>query len=137
MSNHIPEEQYRDFSRRVFSRSVQDPQPTRVQFELTYRCNIHCVHCYTDPFNSPAHLRRELSVDEMLRIFDELANAGALWMNMTGGEAVVHPQFRQIYGEAKRRGFLINLYSTSIRTARQSPRASPTSWRRIPPSRST
>ncbi len=111
MSNHIPELPYKDFSRRVFSRSVQDPQPTRVQFELTYRCNIHCVHCYTDPFNTPTHLRRELSVEEMLRIFDELANAGALWMTMTGGEAFVHPQFRQIYREAKRRGFIISLYS--------------------------
>ena len=111
MSNQIPEQQYRDFSRRVFSRSVQDPQPTRVQFELTYRCNIHCVPCYTDPFNTPTHLRRELSVEEMLRIFDELANAGALWMTMTGGEAFVHPQFRQIYKEAKRRGFIISLYS--------------------------
>lgn len=113
MSPGIPEEQYGEFSRRVFSRSATDPQPTRVQFEITYRCNIHCVHCYTDPFNTPMHLRRELSVEEIIRIFDELADAGVLWMTITGGEAFVHPQFKQIYKEAKARGFLLSLFSNA------------------------
>ncbi len=109
----IPEEQYKDFSRRVFSRSVKDRQPTRVQFEITYRCNIHCVHCYTDPFNTPMHLRQELTVLQILRIFNELADAGVFWMTLTGGEAFVHPQFKQIYRAAKARGFILNLFSNA------------------------
>ncbi len=113
MSPTIPEEPYQDFSSRIFSRSIQDPQPTRVQFEITYRCNIHCVHCYTDPFNTPMHHRRELRFEEILRIFDELADAGIFWMTLTGGEAFVHPKFKQIYKEAKSRGFLLHLYSNA------------------------
>ena len=113
MSTGISEEQYGEFSRRLFSRTARDPQPTRVQFEITYRCNIHCMHCYTDPFNTPMHLRRELAVSEILRIFDELADAGVLWMTITGGEAFVHPQFKRIYQEAKARGFILHLFSNA------------------------
>lgn len=87
--------------------------PTRVQFELTYRCNIHCVHCYTDPFNRPEHLRRELGFEEIVRILDELKEAGALWMTLTGGEAFVHPRFRDIYLAAGKRGFVLSLYTNA------------------------
>ncbi|OFW29523.1 MAG: hypothetical protein A3H97_01190 [Acidobacteria bacterium RIFCSPLOWO2_02_FULL_65_29] len=111
MARPLAEEQYGQFSARVCSRTIADAQPTRVQFELTYRCNIHCVHCYTDPFNTLDAVGRELDLHEISRIFDELADAGVLWMTMTGGEALVHPQFRRIYQEAKRRGFIISLYS--------------------------
>ena len=107
----IPDTEYRDFSRRIFHRSVAHPQPTRMQLEITYRCNIHCVHCYTDPFNTPAHLQQELGVRALVRILDELADAGVLWVTLTGGEAFVHPHFRRIYTEARRRGFLVCLYS--------------------------
>ena len=107
----LPEGPYKDFSRRVWDTSVQNHLPLKVQFEITYRCNIHCVHCYTDPFNTPFHLRKELTPDSMFRIFDELAEEGVLWMLLTGGEAIVHPQFKQIYREAKARGFIVSLYS--------------------------
>lgn len=107
----ISNAEYRDFSRRVWDKSVARTFPTRVQFEITYRCNIHCVHCYTDPFNTPVRLRREMSFDEILRLFDELQEAGVLWMLLTGGEALVHPRFREIYSAAKKRGFLITLFS--------------------------
>lgn len=108
------EEQYKDFSRRIWDKSVTGHLPTQVQFEITYRCNIHCVHCYTDPFNNPSDIRRELTFDEILRIFDELREAGVLWMLLTGGEAVVHPRFKEIYREAKARGFIVSLFSNGI-----------------------
>jgi radical SAM protein with 4Fe4S-binding SPASM domain len=107
----IPEQEYKDFSRRIWDKSMTGPLPTRVQFEITYRCNIHCVHCYTDPFNNPKDIRKELSFEEILRIFDELREAGVLWMLLTGGEAVVHPRFKEIYREAKARGFIVSLFS--------------------------
>ena len=113
MNSLLSEEQYRDFSRRVFEKTSRDHLPLKVQFEITYRCNIHCVHCYTDPFNNPIHLRKELTLDEMLKIFDELAKAGVLWMLLTGGEAFVHPQFKRIYREAKARGFIVSLFSNA------------------------
>lgn len=107
----IQEVEYKDFSRKVWDRSVEGPRLTRAQFEITYRCNIHCVHCYTDPFNVPMHLRREVPFDGIVRILDELREAGVLWLLLTGGEAFVHPQFRKIYKEAKSRGFIVSVFS--------------------------
>jgi radical SAM protein with 4Fe4S-binding SPASM domain len=90
---------------------MEQPQPARVQFELTYRCNVHCVHCYTDPFNTPSDIRRELDVRDVVRLLGELADAGVFWLTLTGGEAVLHPRFRDIYREARRRGFITSLYT--------------------------
>ena len=111
MNPVIPGQEYKDFSRRIWDKSVGAPLPTRAQFEITYRCNIHCVHCYTDPFNTPGQVRRELAFEEILRIFDELREAGVLWVLLTGGEAVVHPRFKEIYRAAKARGFIVSLFS--------------------------
>jgi len=113
-SSPVPERLYKDFSAGLFEWSAQEtPNPIKAQFEITYRCNIHCVHCYTDPFNTPSALRRELSFSEIIRILDEMAEAGILWLTLTGGEAVVHPQFRAIYKEAKARGFILTLLSNA------------------------
>jgi len=110
----IQERMYKDFSAGLFEHSAQEtPRPIKAQFEITYRCNIHCVHCYTDPFNTPSAVRQELSFSEILRILDELAEAGILWLTLTGGEAIVHPQFRAIYKEAKARGFILTLLSNA------------------------
>ena len=111
MKLNLPEQLYQTFSRDVWERTAQVQMPVRASFEITYRCNIHCLHCYTDPFNTPMHLRRELKFGEILRILDQLAEAGVLWITLTGGEAFVHPQFRQIYQAAKQRGFILGLFS--------------------------
>lgn len=105
------EQPYREFSSRLFSRSVQAPQPIKAQFEITYRCNIRCVHCYTDPFNTPSALGRELAFPDIVRLLDELAGAGVLWMTLTGGEAFAHPRFKEIYRAAKDRGFILALFT--------------------------
>jgi radical SAM protein with 4Fe4S-binding SPASM domain len=109
-----PEKPYREFSASVFERNAQNPpSPVKAQFEITYRCNLHCVHCYTDPFNTPAALRKELSYTEVLEILDQLREAGVLWLSLTGGEAMVHPRFRDIYLAATSRGFVVSLLSNA------------------------
>ena len=33
---------------RLISRTVEKHRPLSVHFDLTYRCNERCVHCYLD-----------------------------------------------------------------------------------------
>jgi radical SAM protein with 4Fe4S-binding SPASM domain len=113
MKEHFAEQEYGDLSRRLFERAVKEHRPVRASFEITYRCNIHCVHCYTDPFNTPSSVRQELPVGELVRILDEMAEAEVLWLTLTGGEALVHPHFERIYREAKTRGFLISIFTNA------------------------
>lgn len=85
--------------------------PYSCQWEVTCRCNLHCVMCYTDCFNGPEAIRQELSAAEILRIMDELAEAGTLELCLTGGEPLTRPDFFQLYEHAIRCGFLVTVFS--------------------------
>ncbi|OQW35884.1 MAG: hypothetical protein A4E19_15615 [Nitrospira sp. SG-bin1] len=102
---------YGDFSRRVHLRATNSHQVTNAQFELTYRCNLHCRHCYTDPYNHRRWIAQELSLPEIIQLIDDMAEMGILWLNLTGGEVFQHPRFWEIYEHAYRRGFLLQLYT--------------------------
>lgn len=72
---------------------LPDRFPLACQWEVTCRCNLHCVMCYTDCFNEPERIRQELSTAELLRIMEELAQAGCLELCLTGGEPLAQPDF--------------------------------------------
>lgn len=85
--------------------------PFSGQWELTCRCNLKCVMCYTDPFNTPERIRKELTTEEILRILDQLQEAGCLELCLTGGEPLSRPDFMELYDEAHRRGFLLTIFT--------------------------
>lgn len=107
----IPAIEYRDFSRALHERAERSDRVIKAQMELTYRCNLHCVHCYTDPYNAREFFPKELSLKEILRILDEMADLEILYLNLTGGEIFTHPNFFEIYDYAYRKGFLLMLYT--------------------------
>jgi MoaA/NifB/PqqE/SkfB family radical SAM enzyme len=85
--------------------------PYSCQWEITCRCNLHCVMCYTDCFNRPDAIRQELTTAEILRLMDEVAEAGTLELCLTGGEPLARPDFFQLYEYAIRCGFLVTVFS--------------------------
>ena len=85
--------------------------PYSCQWEVTCRCNLHCVMCYTDCFNRPEAFHQELSTAEILRIMDELAEAGTLELCLTGGEPLARPDFFKLYEHAISCGFLVTVFS--------------------------
>jgi radical SAM protein with 4Fe4S-binding SPASM domain len=54
---------------------------------------------------------QELTFDEHVRLLDELVEAGCLWLLYTGGEIFARKDFLAIYTEAKKRGFLVTLFT--------------------------
>lgn len=107
----IPTIQYGDFSQRVHEQASSQQRVIKAQLELTYRCNLHCRHCYTDPYNHKDFFPRELTLDEIHRLLDEMQQIGIVWLNLTGGDIFMHPQFFEIYEAAVRKGFLLQLYT--------------------------
>ncbi|MDZ4856102.1 MAG: radical SAM protein [Nitrospirota bacterium] len=85
--------------------------PLSCQWEITCRCNLRCAMCYTDCFNRPEAIRQELTTAEILRILDELAEAGTLELCLTGGEPLARQDFFQLYEHAIRCGFLVTVFS--------------------------
>lgn len=86
--------------------------PIGCTFDLTYRCNMRCIHCYV-----PLHERmrsdakKELSYSDVCYLLDKIADAGCLRVKFSGGEPLFRHDFIDIYCYAKKKGFLIDLYT--------------------------
>jgi radical SAM protein with 4Fe4S-binding SPASM domain len=89
--------------------------PLNVTIEVTRRCPLTCAHCYNNLAMGDRQAQlEELTTDEHRRLLDELAEAGCLWLLYTGGEILARRDFLEIYRHAKRRGFLITLFTNGI-----------------------
>jgi radical SAM protein with 4Fe4S-binding SPASM domain len=103
---------YRDFSARWHERMVRERIAADATVEVTRRCPQHCVHCYNNlPAGDAEAASGELTLEEHCRILDEMADAGCLWLLYTGGEPFLRPDFLDIYTYAKKKGFLITLFT--------------------------
>ena len=78
-----------------------------VVWTMSRRCNLHCLHCYTDSENRcyPG----ELTVEEAVRMLDDLAAFQIPALLLSGGEPLMHPHFFELAHEAKRRGLRLTL----------------------------
>ncbi len=106
----IEEKEYMDWSRRVHADHAA--QPIVMQVELTYRCPLHCLHCYSDCYNNAGSAGRELSTKDMMRLLDKLRDAGCLWLTFTGGDPMARRDFLALYEYAKRRGFILTVFTS-------------------------
>jgi radical SAM protein with 4Fe4S-binding SPASM domain len=79
--------------------------PLHVLLELTYRCNVRCVHCYL------AGREEEMSLAEWTSALDALAAEGCLIVTLSGGEVLLRRDFFDIAGAAKARGFAMRIFT--------------------------
>ena len=90
-------------------KAAQQRTPLHAKIELTYGCNLRCVHCY-----NPTHQARdELTTDQWCRILDQLAQQGCLHLAFTGGELLARKDCFEIFTHAKDRGFTINILTNA------------------------
>jgi radical SAM protein with 4Fe4S-binding SPASM domain len=106
------ESSYADFSS-IVHRSVNARRvPVNGTIEVTNRCPLNCSHCYNNLSMGDADARRrELTTEEHFRLLDELADLGCLWLLYSGGEIFARRDFLEIYTYAKRKGFLLTLFT--------------------------
>lgn len=107
----IPELAYSEFGRDLLARLGGRRYPLSGSFELTFRCNLRCAHCYVQCEAESWADEPELTTAEICAMLDQLAEAGCLWLLLTGGEPLTRPDFAEIYLHAKRRGFLLTLFT--------------------------
>jgi mycofactocin radical SAM maturase len=67
--------------------------PICLTWELTYACNLACVHCLS---SSGRRDPRELSTDECKAVIDELERMQVFYVNIGGGEPTVRPDFWEL-----------------------------------------
>jgi radical SAM protein with 4Fe4S-binding SPASM domain len=103
---------YGAFSADLHQRQAGQRVPLQVSIEVTRRCPLECLHCYNNlPMGDMEAKRRELSKEEHFRMLDELVEMGCFWILYTGGEIFARKDFLEIYTYAKKKGFLITLFT--------------------------
>lgn len=90
--------------------------PLSGAFELTPLCNLDCKMCY-------AHLSRDqmskcgkksLNGSQWIDLIDQAYEKGLLFALFTGGEAMLHPDFDQIYLHALNKGLLLTVNTNGL-----------------------
>ncbi|MDP8216442.1 MAG: radical SAM protein [Candidatus Kaelpia imicola] len=109
----MEEIQYRDFSLKLHQKKWQKKNPVVAQFELTFGCNMHCRHCYSNCYNNSEYLKRELNTKEVIDILDKLYKEGIFWLCFTGGDPLKREDFIEIYSYAKKKGFIITVFTNA------------------------
>jgi len=82
-----------------------------LSIELTRRCNFDCVHCFCAIPKKSSKQKDELNLDQWDDILDQSEEEGVLNLTFTGGEPLLYPDFRKLWITAKKKGFLVNLFS--------------------------
>lgn len=67
--------------------------PICLTWELTYACNLSCVHCLS---SSGKRDPRELDTEQCKAIIDELQRMQVFYVNIGGGEPTVRPDFWEL-----------------------------------------
>ena len=74
--------------------------PVNVTWEMTYACNLSCIHCLSD---SGVKRTNELTTEECFEVIDSLAAMKVFQFNIGGGEPFMRPDFLDVmdYGHQK------------------------------------
>jgi radical SAM protein with 4Fe4S-binding SPASM domain len=87
-------------------------QPVNGTFELSERCNLSCSMCYVrQSAKDHAQRLKELSASEWLRLAQDAADNGMVFLLLTGGEIFLRSDFFEIYGPLRRMGLVLTLYT--------------------------
>ena len=104
---HLPDVEIDALAERIFRAAPGGRWPLGGSIDLTAHCNLACRHCYMRPYRHEP----EMTTAEIKRILAEIADAGCLFLLMTGGEPLLRPDFLEIYREARRRGMVVTLFT--------------------------
>ncbi len=93
--------------------------PVYASMELTYTCNLACRFCYNPvqrknqprTIPPPAPSGEPLRFEEIIRLLDDLREMGVLYLTLTGGEPILHPDFWAIAYAAKERSFALRVFT--------------------------
>ena len=83
--------------------------PVSGTFELTAGCNFNCGTCYIHDADARPGDRKELSAAQWLEIGKQAADAGTVFVLLTGGEPLLRPDFEEIYTGLKNLGLMISI----------------------------
>jgi radical SAM protein with 4Fe4S-binding SPASM domain len=99
-------------------------RPYVVSWNLTYRCNLACEHCYLDAGGTPLVAtesfadRSELGTDECFKVIDEIAAFAPECVTiLTGGEPLLRRDILEIVRRASERALWVVVGTNGVRVS--------------------
>ncbi len=83
--------------------------PLGVHFDLTYRCNERCVHCYLDHED-----HGEMTTAEICGVLDQLSEAGTFFLTFSGGEVQMRRDLFQLVEYARSLLFCLKIKTNAF-----------------------
>ncbi len=76
-------------------------------FELTYRCNLKCVHCYNPKDMSSV----EMDFEQCKKIIDDAYNMGCFRVTFSGGESTLYSKFIELVKYARSKHLSVEIFT--------------------------
>jgi len=86
-----------------------NPRPFSAAFMVTNKCNLRCSYC-----NYPLIKSKELNLEQINLLFDNLLKMGVKRLGISGGEPMVRKDLPDIIDLASKKGFFISLNSNML-----------------------
>lgn len=90
--------------------------PICLTWELTYACNLACVHCLSSSGRRDPH---ELRTNDWKRFLDDLAEMQVFYVNIGGGEPTIRSDFWDLISYAVGRGVGVKFSTNGSRIDQQ------------------
>ena len=81
--------------------------PMKVQWELTYHCNLKCGHCQIWQIPTEEIKANTMSLDEQKKIVDDLADNDVGHISFSGGEMFLQKTVFELIAYAKQKGMKV------------------------------
>ena len=95
---------------KLCEKATERLNPINGILELTPLCNMNCDMCFvrlsTQEMQKQGRVR---SGEEWISLAKEMCRAGTLFVLLTGGEPLLHPDFRDIYITLKKMGMILTI----------------------------
>ena len=85
--------------------------PKTVIWDVTYACNLKCLHCLTDSGSAGG---RELTTGEAFQLIDKLTAAKVLYLSLTGGEPFVRRDILELLGYLAETGMRVDIATNGV-----------------------
>lgn len=91
----------------ISAECCQFPTPLFVNIELTTACNLQCAHCYN------TNDKVFLPLEAVRKKLAELRVLGTLFVGLSGGEPLLHPDIKEIISCCDELGMIVQILSNA------------------------